>query len=69
LFFSDTKFNEGIFYVSKYGREPLFTPLGLAGLRFHLVTGKLIYMLKVRYTPALKESRYASRAGVVLGFG
>jgi len=69
MFFSDTKFNEGVFYVSKYGREPLFTPLGLAGLRFHLVTGKLIYMLKVRYTPSLTESRYATMAGVVLGFG
>lgn len=68
LFFCDTKFNEGFLYPSKYSREPLFTPLGLAGLRFHLVTDKLIYILKVRYTPALIESNYASMAGVALGF-
>lgn len=69
LFFSDTKFNERIFHISEYGREPLFTPLGLAGFRFHFVTDKLIYILKVRYTPTLIESRYASVAGVALGFG
>lgn len=68
-FFSDTKFNESIPYVSKDGREPLFTLLVLAGLRFHFVTDKRIYILKVRYTPALIESRYASVAGVALGFG
>ena len=68
-FFCDTKFNENLFFVPKEGREPLFTPLVLAGLRFHLVTGKRIYVLKVRYTPALIESRYASMAGAALGFG
>ena len=64
-----TKFNESVFYVSKDGREPLFTPVGITGLRFHFVTEKRIYILKVRYTPALIESRYASVAGVALGFG
>lgn len=68
-FFSDTQLNESIPYVSKDGREPLFTLMVLAGLRFHFVTDKRIYILKVRYTPALIESRYASLAGVALGFG
>tara|TARA_R110002124_G_scaffold71185_1_gene190740 strand:- start:498 stop:770 length:273 start_codon:yes stop_codon:yes gene_type:complete len=67
-FFSDTKFNENVFYVSKKGRELLFTPPALAGLRSHFVTDKRIYILKGRYTPALMESRYASIAGVALGF-
>ncbi|MCF2444443.1 hypothetical protein L0657_10795 [Dyadobacter sp. CY345] len=68
-FFCDTKFNESMFYVPKTGREPLFTPLGLAGLRFHFVSEKFIYILKARYTPALIESRYASVAGLAVGFG
>lgn len=67
-FFCDTKFNDNIFYISEKEREPLLTPLALAGLRFHLVTRKFIYILKVRYTPALIESRYASAAGLALGF-
>lgn len=68
-FFSDTRFNDPVFYISKDGRQPLFTPLILMGLRLHFVTDKRIYILKVRYTPALMESRYASMAGVALGFG
>lgn len=67
-FFSDSKYNYNSFYVSENGRDPLLTPLALAGLRFHLVTRKLIYILKVRYTPTLIESRYASTAGLALGF-
>ncbi len=66
-FFCDTKFNENILYVSDKGRNPFLTPLALGGLRFHLVTRKFIYILKVRYTPALIESRYASAAGLALG--
>lgn len=69
LFFCDTEFNSNVVFISKDQKEPLFTPLGLAGLRFHLVTGKLIYILKVRYTPALIESRYASIAGLALDLG
>ena len=68
-FFCDTRYNKNIFYVSKKENEPLFTPLGLAGLRFHFVTEKLIYILKVRYTPSLVESRYASIGGLALGIG
>ena len=68
-FFSDTRFNEPVFYVSKDGRQPLFTPLVLAGLRLHYVTDRRTYILKFRYTPTLIESKYASVAGVALGFG
>lgn len=67
--FSGTIFTEGVFYVSNNGREPLFTPVGIAGLRFHFVTDRRIYILKLRYTPALIESRYAFVAGAALGFG
>ena len=68
-FFCDTRYNKNSIYVSRKEKEPLFTPLGLVGLRFHFVTEKVIYILKIRYTPSLIESRYASMGGFALGFG
>lgn len=68
-FFSDSKYNKDILYVLKNGKDAVFTPLALAGMRFHFVTGKFIYVLKIRFTPALVDSRYASVAGLTLGMG
>ena len=45
------------------------TPLALGGLQFHLVSRKWIYRLKIRCTPALIKSKYASIAGLGVGIG
>ncbi|GGB79203.1 hypothetical protein [Dyadobacter sediminis] len=50
-------------------KQRLLTPSALAGLRFHLVTGKWIYILKLRYTPPLLPNLLASHAGIGLGLG
>ena len=60
-------------YVNSYfafnDQQKVITPLGLAGLRFHFISERWIYILKVRYTPSLIESKLASVAGVALGIG
>ncbi|KAA0989805.1 hypothetical protein [Dyadobacter aurulentus] len=45
------------------------TPLALGGVRFHLVSRKWIYILKIRFTPALVKSKYTSSAGLGVGIG
>ncbi|KAA6439006.1 hypothetical protein FEM33_12000 [Dyadobacter flavalbus] len=48
-------------------KQRLFTPSALAGFRLHVVTGKWIYILKLRYTPPLLANLFASYAGLGLG--
>ncbi len=50
-------------------RQRLLTPSGVAGFRFHIVSRKWIYMLKLRYTPVLLPNVLASHAGVGVGVG
>lgn len=50
-------------------KQRLLTPSGVAGFRFHIVSGKWIYMLKLRYTPSLLPNVLASHAGVGVGIG
>ncbi|WP_143061718.1 hypothetical protein [Dyadobacter sp. SG02] len=67
----------GAFMVDRYddglyrarSRQRLLTPSGVAGFRFHLVSRKWIYMLKLRYTPPLLRNALASHAGVGVGVG
>jgi hypothetical protein len=66
-FYVDTYDNSH--YMGNRYAQRLITPLALAGLRFHIVTGKWIYILKIRCTPAFSENKLASKAGVVLALG
>ena len=66
----------GAFYVDAFDSYPgdpykqrLLTPLALAGLRFHLISERWVYIVKVRYTPALLENKLSSVAGVALALG
>ncbi|MCE7041297.1 hypothetical protein [Dyadobacter sp. CY312] len=60
-------------YVNVYfpptDQQEQICPLALAGLRFHIVSTKWIYILKIRYTPSLVDSKVASVGGVAVGFG
>lgn len=50
-------------------RQRLLTPSALAGFRFNILTRKLIYILKLRYTPALLPNILASNIGIGVGVG
>ena len=66
-FFVDTY--SGNQYFPDSEKQRLMTPLGLVGFRIHCVSSKLIYILKARYTPALLESKLASKAGIAFAVG
>lgn len=66
-FYVDT-YDNSQYMGNQYARR-LITPLALAGLRFHFVTEKWIYIIKIRSTPALLENKLASRAGVAIALG
>ena len=67
----------GGFLVDRYdntlysgdNKQRLLTPSGLMGLRFNVVTGKWIYILKIRYSPPLLRNDLASSAGVGVALG
>jgi hypothetical protein len=66
----------GSFYVDTYDsytgdlyKQRLLTPLALAGLRFHLISERWVYIVKLRYTPAILENKLSSIAGVALALG
>lgn len=61
------RYDNGLYTGSS--KQRLLTPSGIAGFRFNLVTEKWIYMLKLRYTPALLPNNLASRAGVGVSLG
>lgn len=44
------------------------TPLGIAGIRIHIINRKWIYIVKLRYTPLINHG-FSSWGGVVLGLG
>jgi|GEM_PF-1777800 len=66
-FFVDTY--NGNQYFPDTDKQRLLTPLALAGLRIHFVSSKWIYILKLRYTPALLESKLASKGGIAFAIG
>lgn len=65
--FAVDRYDSGIH--SGNNKQRLLTPSALAGFRFHMVTGKWIYILKLRYTPPLLPNMLASQAGVGMGLG
>lgn len=66
-FYVDTYDNSQ--YIGNQYTQKLITPLALAGLRFHIVNRKWVYILKIRCTPALSENKLASKAGVAIALG
>lgn len=65
--FAVDRYDNGLF--SGTNKQRLLTPSGLAGFRFHILTSKWIYILKLRYTPPLLHNVLASHAGVGVGIG
>lgn len=61
------RYDNGFYPGSKNRR--LLTPSALAGIRFHIITSRWIYALKLRYTPPLLPNSLASHAGVGIGVG
>jgi hypothetical protein len=61
------RYDNAVYYGSN--KQRLLTPSGIMGLRFNVVTGKWIYIFKVRFTPPLLYNDLASRAGVGVAFG
>ncbi|MCE6991503.1 hypothetical protein [Dyadobacter sp. CY323] len=67
----------GCFMVDRYdngiylgtNRQRLLTPSGIIGFRFNMLTGKWIYILRLRYTPHLLPNDLASYVGVGVGIG
>lgn len=55
--------------LSGNNKQRLLTPSGVMGLRMHVVTGKWIYILKIRFTPPLLPNDLASQAGVGVALG
>ncbi|WP_439555478.1 hypothetical protein [Dyadobacter sp.] len=68
----------GAFFIDPYDKNlntvakvkhRFATPVALAGARFHFVSPKWIYVLKLRLTPAILKSRFDPVAGVCVGLG
>ncbi len=67
----------GSFVIDRYdnavysgtNKQRLITPSGIIGLRFNIVTGRWIYIFKLRYTPPLLPNSLASHAGIGLALG
>lgn len=50
-------------------KQRLLTPSGIIGLRLNIVTGRWIYIFKLRYTPSVLPNSLASRAGMGVALG
>ncbi len=61
------RYDNGLYYNPD--KQRLLTPSGMAGFRFHIVSRKWIYMLKLCYTPPLLPNALASHGGVGVGVG
>ena len=56
-------------FSGRQDRQRMMTPLALAGFRMHVVGARWVYVFKLRYTPALLESKIASWGGIGVGLG